>query len=73
MDTMTPEKAYDLFADIAKREYKYLSASEINALKNYADEYYAGTMVFSGYEFGYDTKLGLVWLEYEPEEAKDDD
>lgn len=70
------DKAQDLWREIIKKEYKYVSDKELELLKKSSEYYTKETMTLADYVLGYDTAQGLVWLEETPvmlELDKDED
>lgn len=72
LDKIDYTQAQNLFAHIITSEYAFVSPEELNGLKAYSDGFDKNVIEYSGYEFGYDEKQLLVWLDYEytPAETK---
>lgn len=60
------KEAQDLWQNIIKKEYKYVTDAEIDILKRSAEYYTRNTMTLAGYVIGYDYSQSLVWLEDTP-------
>lgn len=67
------KEANDLWLEIIDKEYKYVTDSELDILKQSAEYYTRSTMTLAGYVLGYDYGQSLVWLEETPVELDDDD
>lgn len=70
------DKAQDLWREVIKKEYKYVTDKELELLKKSSEYYTRETMTLADYVLGYDTSQGLVWLEETPvmlELDKDED
>lgn len=55
------QEATQLWADIVSREYKFVSASQLELLKRTCDGKAGDVMEYAGYTFGYDSNQLLVW------------
>ena len=66
------KEAQDLWAEIIKKEYKFVTDDELVLLKNSADDYTKKNIELGGYVLGYDVAQSLVWLEETPIELDDD-
>lgn len=62
----TSDEAYNLWKEIIKHEYKFVTDEQIDLLKKSADRYDRGSIELDGYVLGYDYKQGLVWLDETP-------
>lgn len=67
------EEVQELWAEIVKKQYKFVSETELQTLIRTADGLSEGEYLeYSGYGFGYDREQGLVWLEIEPDDYQTD-
>ena len=66
------EEAHNLWVEIIKKEYKYVTDTELDILKQSAEYYTRSTITLAGYVLGYDYSQSLVWLEETPIELDDD-
>lgn len=66
------KEANDLWVEIIKKEYKYVTDTELDLLKQSAEYYTRSTITLAGYVLGYDYSQSLVWLEETPIELDDD-
>ena len=66
------KEAQDLWAEIIKKEYKYITDAELDILKQSAEYYNRNTLTLAGYVLGYDMSQAIVWLEETPIELDDD-
>lgn len=64
--SLEEEKADEMFANIIKKEYNFVSEEEMNILKKYSDDYSPHELIKDGYGFGYDMNQNVIWLEYTP-------
>ena len=69
---LNSKEAQDLWAEIIKKEYKYVTDSELDILKQSAEHYTHSTMTLAGYVLGYDYSQSIVWLEDTPIELDDE-
>ena len=67
------KNAGDLWAEVIKKEYKFVEEEELKLLKDSADDYNTNLITLDGYVLGYDTTQMLVWLEQTPLVLDDDE
>lgn len=60
------KEAQDLWAEVIKKEYKYVTDAEIDILKQSSEKYTRSTMELAGYVIGYDYSQSIAWLEETP-------
>ena len=66
------DEANRLWVEIIDKEYKYVTDTELDLLKQSAEYYTRSTITLAGYVLGYDYSQALVWLEETPIELDDD-
>lgn len=67
------QESQELWAEIIKSEYKYVTDTELDVLKQSSEKYTRSTMELAGYVLGYDVSQSLVWLEDTPIKLDDED
>lgn len=67
------QESQELWAEIIKNEYKYVSDTELDVLKQSSEKYTRSTMELAGYVLGYNVSQSLVWLEDTPIKLDDED
>lgn len=70
---LNSEEANNLWVEIIEKEYKYVSDSQLDILKQSAEYYTRSTITLAGYVLGYDYGQSLVWLEETPITLDDDE
>lgn len=60
------KEAQDLWAEVIKKEYKYITDAQFDILKQSSEKYTSSTLELAGYVLGYDLSQSLVWLEDTP-------
>lgn len=71
LNRIESKEANSLWQEIIKKEYKYVTDSELDILKQSAESYTRNTMTLAGYVLGYDYSNSIVWLEDTPIELDD--
>ena len=71
-EPLVSKDAQDLWAEVIKAEYKYVTDAELDLLKQSAEYYTREIMYLAGYTLGYNVSQSLVWLEETPIELDDD-
>lgn len=59
-------EAANIWAEVVKKEYKFVEEEELQLLKDSAEDYTTNIITLDGYVLGYDTDQMLVWLEETP-------
>lgn len=67
------QESQELWAEIIKNEYKYVTDTELDVLKQSSEKYTRSTMELAGYVLGYNVSQSLVWLEDTPIELDDEE
>lgn len=67
------EEAHNLWLEVIEKEYKYVTDSQLDILKQSAEYYTRSTITLAGYVLGYDYGQSLVWLEDTPITLDDDE
>lgn len=65
------DEAQRLWAEIIKKEYKFVTDAEFDILKQSAESYTRTTLSLAGYVLAFDIGQSLVWLEETPLEFDD--
>lgn len=60
------EEAARLWKKVVQKEYIYATDTELQLLKDSADDYDRSTIELDGYVLGYDSRQNLVWVEDTP-------
>ena len=66
------QESQELWAEIIKNEYKYVTDTELDVLKQSSEKYTRSTLTLAGYVLGYNVSQSLVWLEDTPIELDDE-
>lgn len=72
-DRLDSQEANDLWAEIIKKGYKYITDAELDILKQSAEYYTRSSLTLAGYVLGYDVSQSIVWLEETPIELNEDE
>ena len=72
-DRLDSQEANDLWAEIIKKGYKYITDAELDILKQSAEYYTRSSLTLAGYVLGYDMSQSIVWLEETPIELTEDE
>ena len=60
------EEAAEVWANIIKSEYAFITEEQLQLLKDSSDDYTRENIELDGYVLGYDTRQLLVWVEETP-------